>query len=89
MLTGRCGHRPLHFFQNIQTPFGSNAPPLTLMTIISVSYTHLENSFAEKKADEQYKFFVSDSVDGFLNVANIFLDKDIGKMIEKIDIERY
>ena len=48
-----------------------------------------ENSFAEKKADEQYKFFVSDSVDGFLNVANIFLDKDIGKMIEKIDIERY
>ena len=50
---------------------------------------HSENKLAEKKADKQYKFFVSDSVDGFLNVANIFLDKDISEMIEKIDIERY
>lgn len=48
-----------------------------------------ENLVAESKKDEQYKFFVSDSVDGFLSVANIFLDKNIDKMIEKIDIEKY
>lgn len=44
---------------------------------------------AEAVKSEQYKFFVSDSVDGFLKVANIFLDKNIDSMIEKIDIERY
>ena len=52
-------------------------------------YLEQNSLLAEKKKSEQYKFFVSDSVDGFLNVANIFLNKNIEKMIEKIDIERY
>lgn len=38
---------------------------------------------------EQYKYFVSDSVEGFEDLASTFLDKNINGKVKKIDIEKY
>ena len=44
---------------------------------------------SDEKDEEQYKYFVSDSVEGFENLASAFLDKNINGKAKKIDIEKY
>lgn len=44
---------------------------------------------ADKIESEQYKYFVSDSVDGFEELASTFLHKNINGKVKKIDIEKY
>ncbi len=44
---------------------------------------------AEVKDEEQYRYFVSDNVDGFENLGGIFLEEKIDGQVEKIDIEKY
>ncbi len=39
--------------------------------------------------DEQYKYFVSDSVEGFSELASVFLHRNINGKVKKIDIEKY
>lgn len=49
-----------------------------------------ENSFHSQKKDaEQYKYFVSDSVEGFEELASVFLNRNINGKVKKIDIEKY
>ena len=43
----------------------------------------------EENDREQYKYFVSDSVDGFEELASTFLNKNINGKVKKIDIEKY
>ncbi len=45
------------------------------------------NLLSDKACDNQYKFFVSDSTEGFINVADKFLGKSIDHFVQKIDIE--
>ena len=42
---------------------------------------------SDSKMKNQYKFFVSDSVENFTNVADKFLGKKIDDSIQKIEIE--
>ena len=42
-----------------------------------------------KRDAEQYRYFVSDNVDGFENLGGIFLEKKIDGQVEKIDIEKF
>lgn len=38
---------------------------------------------------EQYKYYVSDSVENFTNLAQIFMEGNVNGQVEKIDIEQY
>ncbi len=55
----------------------------------------LKNDFSadmlhsEVKDAEQYEYYVSDSVDGFAELASTFLHRDINGKVKKIDIETY
>ena len=44
---------------------------------------------SKKTDEEQYKYFVSDSVEGFEELASTFLNKNINGKVKKIDIEKY
>lgn len=44
---------------------------------------------SEKTNCEQYKYFVSDSVEGFEELASLFLHRNINGKVKKIDIEKY
>ena len=35
------------------------------------------------------KYYVSDSTEGFAEMASLFLQRDVENMVEQIDIERY
>ena len=48
-----------------------------------------ENLLSEKPFGEQYKFYVSDDIDGFENLGGMFLEQTICGKVEKIDIEKY
>lgn len=49
-----------------------------------------EDSLHSSKRDEyQYRYFVSDNVDGFENLGGLFLEKKIDGQVEKIDIEKF
>lgn len=52
-------------------------------------YLIKNNMLASQKKDEQYKYFVSDSVADFSKIANLFLGKSIDNLVRKIDIEKY
>ncbi len=44
---------------------------------------------AESTHSKPYRFYVSDSVEGFERLGSLFLQKKISGLIEKIDIEKY
>ena len=46
------------------------------------------NMLADTRQDKQYRFYVSDSVDNFSGMADLFLGEHI-QSIEKIDIDKY
>lgn len=50
-------------------------------------YLDKNNLLAQKRGE--YKFFVSDHPDGFMRLAEDFLQRKINSKIEKIDIEKY
>lgn len=37
----------------------------------------------------EYSYFVSDSTDNFANLGSVFLQREIGEMVNRIDIEKY
>ena len=47
------------------------------------------NLLATTKKDEQYKYYVSDCVDSFTSVADMFLGEKIGDNIQKINIDKF
>lgn len=48
-----------------------------------------EDAFKENKEEKPYDYYVSDSVEGFSELASIFLETKINGQVEKIDIEKY
>ena len=48
-----------------------------------------KNMLAEKPAKEQYKYYVSDDIDGFESLGGMFLEQTLSNKVEKIDIEKY
>ncbi len=48
-----------------------------------------EDRHSEAEDAEQYRFYVSDNVDGFESLGGIFLEEKIDGQVEKIDIEKY
>lgn len=50
---------------------------------------YLDENNLRSKTSGEYKFFVSDYPDGFLRLAQDFLQRKIDSKIEKIDIEKY
>lgn len=49
-----------------------------------------ENELHSQVCDEiQYRYYVSDNVDGFENLGGLFLEKKINGQVEKIDIEKF
>ncbi len=48
-----------------------------------------ENLICDEKHSAKHEYYLSDSVDGFLNVAEIFLGKPISENAHRIDIEQY
>ena len=44
---------------------------------------------AEKREKGSYSYFVSDSTDSFSHLGSLFLQQDIGEMVNLIDIEKY
>ncbi|MBQ7751596.1 MAG: glutamate racemase [Clostridia bacterium] len=48
-----------------------------------------EDILAEKPANDQFKYYVSDDVDGFESLGGMFLERTLSNKVEKIDIEKY
>lgn len=48
-----------------------------------------ENMLAQMPNDEQYKYYVSDDIEGFESLGGMFLERTISNKVEKIDIEKY
>ena len=48
-----------------------------------------KNLLAEAPSAEQYKYYVSDDIDGFESLGGMFLEQTLSKKVEKIDIEKY
>ncbi len=48
-----------------------------------------QNLMSDKNHDAKTEYYLSDSVDGFLNVAEIFIGKPIAENAYRIDIEQY
>lgn len=53
------------------------------------AYLSANDLLADKRLDEQYKYYVSDSVADFSKIAESFLGKSIDDCVRKIDIEKY
>jgi glutamate racemase len=47
------------------------------------------NMLSDRPMENQYRYYVSDSIENFSNVADVFLGKNIGNEIEKINIENF
>ncbi len=47
------------------------------------------NLLATDGIRENHRYYVSDTVDGFEKMASLFMNRDIGGQVEKIDIEKY
>ena len=86
-----CTHYPL-LEKSIARIAG---PDVTLINsgAVTADYTKKylteNNLLSNERKAEQYKYYVSDSVDNFTGVADAFLGKHIEGNIEKIDIELY
>lgn len=52
-------------------------------------YLSQNNMLSDKPLENQYRYYVSDSIENFSNVADVFLGKNINDRIEKINIENY
>ena len=50
-------------------------------------YLKNKDMLSQSREKEQYKFFVSDSAESFINVADKFLGRKIDDYVQKIDIE--
>ncbi len=48
-----------------------------------------ENDMLSLAKKASYSYFVSDSVDNFAHLGSLFLQQEIGEMVNKIDIEKY
>ena len=48
-----------------------------------------KDMLAEKPTAEQYKYYVSDDIDGFESLGGMFLEQTLSNKVEKIDIEKY
>ncbi len=85
-----CTHYPL-LTQTIAKIAG---PDITLVNSgaeaarYTKDYLSANNMCADKKAEFQYRYYVSDSVESFLDIADLFLGEHITD-IQKIDIENY
>ena len=49
----------------------------------------MENMLSENPSKAQYKYYVSDDVDGFEHLGGMFLEQTLIEKVEKIDIEKY
>lgn len=54
---------------------------------LSKQFGHLMDSASEKLGECRY--FVSDNIESFTNLASLFLQRDVNGQVIKIDIERY
>lgn len=52
-------------------------------------YLEENDMLSFKKEGGKCSYFVSDSVDNFANLGSLFLERQIGEMVNKIDIEKY
>lgn len=86
-----CTHYP-HLKKAIGEFMGENVtlidPGVELARSLKQQFDK-EMYHSEEKDVEQYKYFVSDSVEGFESLASAFLDKNINGKVKKIDIEKY
>lgn len=48
-----------------------------------------KNMLSGKPVSEQYKYYVSDDIDGFESLGGMFLEQTLTGKVEKIDIEKY
>lgn len=84
-----CTHYPL-LKETISCVMGDGVTlidPGRLLANYVKTYLEKENLCAKESGE--YKFFVSDYPDGFMRLAEDFLQRKIDSKIEKIDIEKY
>lgn len=86
-----CTHYPLleksisEFMGGGVTLINSGAEVAKLLK----SYFEENDLGCERSAKKQYRYYVSDNVDGFETLGGIFLEEKIDGQVEKIDIEKY
>lgn len=86
-----CTHYP-HLANTIKKVLGDDVTLIDAGASTAdfvAEYLTQNNLLCDKKLDEQYRYFVSDSVEGFSHIADVFLGENIDKLVKKIDIERY
>lgn len=86
-----CTHYPL-LRGVIQDIMGENVTLIDMGEAVAKHVKrHLEENdmCSSKKEIGNYSYFVSDSVDNFANLGSMFLEREIGEMVNKVDIEKY
>lgn len=86
-----CTHYPL--LQNTISKITGDRITLINAGAVTADYTKeyltKNNLLSDNRKAEQYKYYVSDSAQGFTAVADKFLGKHIDNIIEQIDIDKY
>ncbi len=86
-----CTHYPL-LKDVIKEVMGENVTlidPGKITAGFVKDYLTAQNLLCDEKTEKQYRFFVSDSPEGFSSLASGFLNQEIPGGVEKIDIEKY
>lgn len=86
-----CTHYPL--LKNVISKYMGFDTKLIDAGEAAAKYTQrylTENNMKNSSAHRaKYSYFVSDSTDNFAHLGSLFLQKEIGEMVNKIDIEKY
>lgn len=86
-----CTHYPL-LKKTIGKVMGSNVnliDPGAETARYVKKYLKEKDMLVKSDAEPKYQYFVSDSVANFSKLASLFLQKEIGQCVKKIDIEQY
>ncbi len=86
-----CTHYPL-LKKTISRYMGDNVKLIDAGAEVAKAlkrHFKVEDLHQEVRDVDQYRYYVSDNIDGFENLGGLFLEKKIGGQVEKIDIEKF
>ena len=86
-----CTHYPLlrRIISEVMGPDVTLVDPGAETALFEKKQLRAAGKLAESPQPNQYRYYVSDSVRNFSEIAGIFLHKDISSLIQQVNIEQY
>lgn len=85
-----CTHYPLlrETISAVMGPSVTLVDPGAETAVFAKAQLEAAGQLADSPATEQYRYYVSDSVRNFSDIAAIFLHTDISRLVQQVDIEK-